>query len=601
MSSKTTASAWQTIRLNEVVEVVKGKKPRSFFAGDSPNKIAYLEAPFLRGQRESKYISPKDSDGTVVSNVSDVLVLWDGYAGDVFYGTYGVVASTMVRVQVTSKYLLPDFLYFTLLRYSSKLRETAAGTTVKHIRRDVFNDLPVHLPPIPVQERIVKILWKAKEINRKCQEASKLADEILPATCIGMFGNPSNDYNNFSRVHLGEIADIKSGVMKGRNLRGKETIKLPYLRVANIQDGFLDLCEIKTIEVLPGDAKKYHLTDGDVLMTEGGDPDKLGRGCVWQGQVENCIYQNHVFRVRTNREKLLPEYLAALLRTQYAKHYFLRCAKRSSNLASINSTQVKAFPVPLPPIALQQKFVSAVEQWFQAAERLAGTLNVANSLLDSIMSNAFTGALTAEWEVSNAGWIKAQIELHQSLPRLLLLALIREKTARTEKATQAVMLVTALMKYAFLLQMEGNGRHRFYHFVPYHYGPFAKEVYGDLAKLREAGFIQVNGLTAYKEAHKTSSSEGWMLAAENQAAYVAGTEDSDNSRRIEIVIDDLAKTEAALADLPGDLKEAVAAILDNYGDLDHNALLKTVYNKYPTYAKKSRLRKNQKSTSGNDD
>ena len=82
-----------------------------------------------------------------------------------------------------------------------------------------------------------------------------------------------------------------------------------------------------------------------------------------------------------------------------------------------------------------------------------------------------------------------------------------------------------------------------------------------------------------------------MSAAENQAAYVAGMEESENSRRLEIFIDDLAKTEVALADLPGDLKEAVAAILDNYGNLDYNALLKTVYNKYPAYAKKSRLRK----------
>jgi type I restriction enzyme S subunit len=109
-------------------------------------------------------------------------------------------------------------------------------------------------------------------------------------------------------------------------------------------------------------------------MTEGGDPDKLGRGCVWRDQVEGCIHQNHVFRVRTDLSRLAPEYLAALLRTQYAKHYFLSCAKRFSNLASVNSTQVKAFPVPLPPITLQHKFVTAVDQWVQASERLTGAI-----------------------------------------------------------------------------------------------------------------------------------------------------------------------------------------------------------------------------------
>ena len=72
---------------------------------------------------------------------------------------------------------------------------------------------------------------------------------------------------------------------------------MPYLRVANVQDGFLDLSEIKTIEVLPEDVDEYHLEDGDILVTEGGDPDKLGRGAIWRGQVERCIHQNHVFRV----------------------------------------------------------------------------------------------------------------------------------------------------------------------------------------------------------------------------------------------------------------------------------------------------------------
>src|SRR5262249_12879221 len=152
-----------------------------------------------------------------------------------------------------------------------------------------------------------------------------------------------------------------------RKLQGKETVQVPYLRVANVQDGFLDLNEIKSIEVLPNEVEKYHLEDGDVLMIEGcGTPQYLGRGCIWRGEVPECIHQNHIFRVRTNRSLLLPEYLAALLRTQYANQYFMSCAKNSSGLANINSTQVKAFLVPLPNISLQEKFVSAVQQWVQA-------------------------------------------------------------------------------------------------------------------------------------------------------------------------------------------------------------------------------------------
>src|SRR5260370_40355139 len=115
------------------------------------------------------------------------------------------------------------------------------------------------------------------------------------------------------------------------------------------------------------------------------------------------------------------------MRTQYAKEYFLSCAKRSSNLASVNSMQVKAFAVPLPPIKMQEKFVSAVEQWVQASQRLTAGLKDADGLFASMMKQAFAGQLTAEWEVANADWIVQQAILHESLPRLLLLALIRER------------------------------------------------------------------------------------------------------------------------------------------------------------------------------
>jgi len=211
----------------------------------------------------------------------------------------------------------------------------------------------------------VEILQKADAIRRKRQETLGLADAILSAAFIKMFGDPGENSREFNITPLGEIADVRSGVTKGRKFGSKGTVEVPYLRVANVQDGYLNLSEIKTIEVLPDDIEKYRLKDGDVLMTEGGDPDKLGRGCIWRSEVKGCIHQNHVFRVRPDRSRLAPEYLAALLRTQYAKEYFLRCAKRTSNLASVNSTQVKAFPIPEPPLTLQQMFVSAVGQWEQ--------------------------------------------------------------------------------------------------------------------------------------------------------------------------------------------------------------------------------------------
>ena len=83
-------------------------------------------------------------------------------------------------------------------------------------------------------------------------------------------------------VPLAELADVTAGVTLGRKLPRFGTVELPYLRVANVQDGYLDLSEVKTVRVRPNEIARYRLQPGDVLMNEGGDYDKLGRGTVWR-------------------------------------------------------------------------------------------------------------------------------------------------------------------------------------------------------------------------------------------------------------------------------------------------------------------------------
>ena len=155
--------------------------------------------------------------------------------------------------------------------------------------------------------------------------------------------------------HLEKVAAIQTGIAKNQNSE-PETIELPYLRVANVQDGYLDLSEIKNINIHKDKINRYRLENGDVLLTEGGDFDKLGRGAVWEGQIQDCLHQNHVFAVRPDKHQLLPSFLSAQTGSSYGKKYFLRCSKQSTNLASINSSQLKAFPVLLPPFPEQKGF-----------------------------------------------------------------------------------------------------------------------------------------------------------------------------------------------------------------------------------------------------
>ncbi|MDE9535886.1 restriction endonuclease subunit S [Xenorhabdus bovienii] len=146
---------------------------------------------------------------------------------------------------------------------------------------------------------------------------------------------------------LKHTASLQSGMPKGKDLAGKKIISVPMLRVANVQDGYLDLDDVHNIDVEKNQLERYLLRVGDVLMNEGGDNDKLGRGAIWAAPINNCIHQNHVFAIRP--KAIESEWLDMLTRAAYAKFHFYRVAKQSTNLASISSTNIKETPLLIPP------------------------------------------------------------------------------------------------------------------------------------------------------------------------------------------------------------------------------------------------------------
>lgn len=206
----------------------------------------------------------------------------------------------------------------------------------------------------------------------------------------------------WKRLPLETVAQVRSGVAKGKSGL-KDPITVPYLRVANVQDGKVVLNEVKDIQIERHQLERYSLQYGDVLMNEGGDYDKLGRGDVWREQVKPCLHQNHVFAVRPDSTMLDSFFLAALAASNYGKTYFLSCAKRSTNLASINSTQIKEFPVLVPPLLEQKKIAEILSTWDQAITTTERLLENSQQRKKGLMQQLLTGkqrlpGFEGEWE-----------------------------------------------------------------------------------------------------------------------------------------------------------------------------------------------------------
>lgn len=210
----------------------------------------------------------------------------------------------------------------------------------------------------------------------------------------------------WKRKRLEKVAIIQTGIAKNQNSK-EECIELPYLRVANVQDGYLDLSEIKIINIHKDKVNRYRLENGDVLLTEGGDFDKLGRGAVWEGQIQNCLHQNHVFAVRPNNHELLSSFLSAQTGSSYGKKYFLSCSKQSTNLASINSSQLKAFPVLLPPLSEQKAIATLLSTWDEAIDKTERLIQAKEKrfkwLLRELISEPRNTQKDAKWKRVNIG------------------------------------------------------------------------------------------------------------------------------------------------------------------------------------------------------
>jgi type I restriction enzyme S subunit len=257
----------------------------------------------------------------------------------------------------------------------------------------MVEDLEMPLPPLAEQRRIAAILDKADALRTKRRETIAKLDQLLQSLFSDLFGDPvTNDRAWRDDVKLGDVADIASGITKGRRASGSVR-SVPYLAVANVQDRHLRLDSIKSIEATEAEIDRYRLLVNDLVLTEGGDPDKLGRGALWDGSVPDCIHQNHVFRVRVTSKDVDPIFLNWLVGSSRGKRYFLSVAKQTTGIASINMSQLKSFPLLIPPIDLQARFsamVSAFEKWrFQFGE----SAKALDHLFESLQQRAFTGKL----------------------------------------------------------------------------------------------------------------------------------------------------------------------------------------------------------------
>ncbi len=284
-----------------------------------------------------------------------------------------------------------DLRWLTYALRGLRLTELNRAAAVPGLNREDAYRRRLALPPLDEQRRIARVLDAAEAVRTMRRRSIESASSFAAALYRTMFGgiHPTCEVTT-----LGQVSDVTSGITKGRRINGRVLTEVPYLAVSNVQAGHLDMTNVKTIEASEPEIARFRLAPGDLLLTEGGDPDKLGRGTLWSGELDVCIHQNHIFRVRVHDpDQVDPVFLQGQVASAAARSYFLRAAKQTTGIASINRTQLQALPVQLPPIDLQCSFTERLRLAARAVAARERHLAHLDALFASLQHRAFTGAL----------------------------------------------------------------------------------------------------------------------------------------------------------------------------------------------------------------
>ena len=226
----------------------------------------------------------------------------------------------------------------------------SAGSLSPRVKWQSLSQFEFELPSIAKQEDLADILWTAQETRSHYRQLLTVCDDVVKSQFVEMFDKPGIPIK-----HLEDIADIQGGITKNKK-REAMKLQLPYLRVANILPNELDLTEVKTIGLTEQEYEAVRLISGDLLIVEGNGSDtQIGRSAIWNGQIDPCVHQNHLIRVRL-RDEALPLYVQTFLSSSEGRRQIMAKAVNTSGLHTLSTRKIRSIEIPVPPFSLQREF-----------------------------------------------------------------------------------------------------------------------------------------------------------------------------------------------------------------------------------------------------
>jgi len=301
----------------------------------------------------------------------------------------GSVGAFCALIRANQDKCLPEFLghYLKSSRFR-KWTSESQGANIKNIRKSGLEGFEIPLPPLAEQRRIVDILTRAVGIVRLRREAEKKAAELISALFLDMFADPATNPKGWSMKTVGDV--IESADYGSSTKASEDGSGLPIIRMGNVDyAGTLNLADLKFVNLLDSEAEKYRLRNGDILFNRTNSKELVGKTGLW-GNERDAVVASYFIRLRVDRNKLHPSYLWAFMNSRHMKRVLFDTARGAIGQANINSKEIKAFPIAVPPLHLQQKYAARLEDIRAIQSQQAAATVTAQATFDALLGKIFT-------------------------------------------------------------------------------------------------------------------------------------------------------------------------------------------------------------------
>lgn len=394
---KTLPSGWKKYKIKDIGTVVTGNTPPKNEPQNYDGDLPWIKPPDLdNGMFVSTSVDTISEFGRKKIRSlpkGSVLVSCIGNIGKVAIAECELCTNQQINSIIPNREIVdPVFIYYTIKRIRPKLEEAASSFVVPLLNKTDFSNIELSFPPLPTQKKIAAVLEKAEKLREWRKEADGLTDRFLKSTFLEMFGDLGKNENGWTEKLLNECIEIplNSGLSP---ICSDEIGGIPVFSLANLTDhGLVN----NMTKYYYGDQlnKGFDLEIGDILISRSNTKELVGRVGLYKGIPEKVIYPDLMIRIRLDREVLNPIFFEEYLRTDIMRESIQRFAHGTSgSMVKISQKNLMDLQLIIPPIELQQKFASIVQQIEHVRQLQKESNQQIDHFFNVLMQRAFRGEL----------------------------------------------------------------------------------------------------------------------------------------------------------------------------------------------------------------